>query len=58
MQKDHPRYFKGEVIKDEVRGEDEARKEAGLIALHLRTAIFNEVIRFENKPSRLKRWLG
>ena len=38
-----------ELILDGVRGESEARKEAGLIALPLRTGTFDEVIRQE-KP--------
>ncbi len=44
-------YF-NEIILNEVRGESEARKEAGLMALPLRTGTFNEVIRQENSLKR------
>ncbi len=45
-------YYFNEIILNEVRSESEARKEAGLIALPLRTGTFNEVIRQENSLKR------
>ncbi len=45
-------YYFNEIILNEVRSESEARKEAGLMALPLRTGTFNEVIRQENSLKR------